>query len=76
MRKTSARKTTSRTMTGFAATRSPRGIMKQAANDLERGLENTDCRQPDATSQADCPPRPSPAPKNKAPGRTMRARKK
>lgn len=40
---------------GFAATRSSRGVMKRAESDLERGLEDTDCRRPDLTSRKDCP---------------------
>lgn len=32
---------TRKTLVGHAATRSPRGVMKQAARDLERGLQDT-----------------------------------
>ena len=39
-------KRTSKTITGFAATRGRRDIIKQAASDLERGLEDTDQRSP------------------------------
>jgi hypothetical protein len=48
-------KGTSRTSVSHAATRSSRGVMKRAASDLERGLKNTDCRSPDATSARECP---------------------
>jgi hypothetical protein len=34
-------KRTSKTMRGFAATRGPRDIIKQAHSDLERGLVDT-----------------------------------
>jgi hypothetical protein len=33
-----------KTMRGFAATRDLRGVTKQAATDLQRGLQDTDCR--------------------------------
>jgi hypothetical protein len=33
-----------KTMRGFAAARDLRGVTKQAAADLRRGLEDTDCR--------------------------------
>jgi len=35
---------TRKTLVSHAATRSPRGVIKQAARDLERGLEDTDRR--------------------------------
>ena len=38
------KRTTSKAMEGWAATREPRGVMKQAADDRRRGLEDTDCR--------------------------------
>jgi hypothetical protein len=63
------RKHNRKTLTGFAATRSSRGIMKRAAADLEQGLENTDCRIPDPTSQEHCP---RPARKPAAPRRRAR----
>jgi len=44
------RKRTSKTMTRY-----PRDPIKQAALDLERGLENTDCRVLDKSSQRHCP---------------------
>jgi hypothetical protein len=37
-------KRTRKTIRGFAATREPRGIIKQAESDLERGLVDTDRR--------------------------------
>jgi hypothetical protein len=48
---------TPRPVKGFAATRSARGIIKRAEKDLAQGRENTDCRSPDASSAADCPPK-------------------
>ena len=33
-----------KTVRGFAATRDLRGVTRQAAADLRRGLEDTDCR--------------------------------
>ena len=33
-----------KTLRGFAAKRDLRGVIKQAASDLQRGLEDTDCR--------------------------------
>jgi hypothetical protein len=47
-------KRTSKTIRGFAATRDPRGVTKQAKKDLDRGLQDTDCRGVDKS--ADCPP--------------------
>lgn len=41
-------------MRGFAATRDPRGVTKQAEKDLERGLQDTDCRG--VAKAPDCPP--------------------
>ena len=49
-----AQKRTSKTIRGFAATRDPRGVTKQAKKDLDRGLEDTDCRG--VGNAADCPP--------------------
>jgi len=40
---------------GFAATKSPRGIIRRAEADLEQGREDTDCRRADRTSGKDCP---------------------
>lgn len=37
-------KRTNKTIRGFAATRDPRGITKQAESDLEHGLVDTDLR--------------------------------
>lgn len=47
-------KKTGKTIRGFAATRDPRGVTKQAEKDLKRGLEDTDCRG--VGSAPDCPP--------------------
>jgi hypothetical protein len=47
-------KRTRKTIKGFAATRGPRDITRQAASDLARGLEDTDCRAP-RTSEGRCP---------------------
>jgi hypothetical protein len=44
---------------GFAATRTRRGVVKRAANDVERGREDTDCRDKADRAPGDCP-RPSP----------------
>jgi hypothetical protein len=33
-----------KTLRGFAATPDRRGVIKQAASDLQRGLQDTDCR--------------------------------
>jgi hypothetical protein len=49
------RKRPTKTMKRYAATRGTRDLIKQAASDLERGLENTDCRVRDKTSQTHCP---------------------
>lgn len=38
------KRTTGKTMEGWAATREPRGVIRQAADDRRRGLEDTDCR--------------------------------
>ena len=46
---------TSKPVRGFAATRSPRGIIKRAEADLEAGREDTECRRPDRTSREHCP---------------------
>ncbi|MGQ0656209.1 MAG: hypothetical protein ACT4P4_28785 [Betaproteobacteria bacterium] len=35
---------TRKTITGFASTRRPRGIIEQAAADLRAGRRDTDCR--------------------------------
>ena len=35
---------TTKTITGFAATKGPRGVIEQAASDLEAGRRDTDCR--------------------------------
>lgn len=52
-------KRTRKTVTGFAATRGRRDVIKQAASDLEHGLEDTDCRVPAESSERHCPrPRP------------------
>jgi hypothetical protein len=40
---------------GFAATRTRRGVVKRAANDVERGLEDTECRGEARRSQPECP---------------------
>jgi hypothetical protein len=48
-------KRTRKTITGFAATRGPRDITRQAASDVARGLEDTDCRAADRTSEGRCP---------------------
>jgi len=37
-------KRTRKTITGFAATRGPREVIRQAASDLRRGLQDTDRR--------------------------------
>ena len=50
-------KRTSKTIKGFAATRKRRGIIDQAASDVERGLEDTDCRGTKA-AKPHCPPAP------------------
>jgi hypothetical protein len=47
-------KRTSKTIRGFAATRDPRAVTKLAKKDLDRGLQDTDCRGVDKA--ADCPP--------------------
>jgi hypothetical protein len=39
---------TRKTLAGHAATRSSRGVIKQAARDLERGLEDTGRRRQEA----------------------------
>lgn len=52
-----AQKRTSKTIRGFAATRDPRGITKQAAKDLERGLQDTDCRGVGKAAKSPSPPR-------------------
>jgi len=51
------KKRTGKTMRGFAATRDPRGVVKQAQADLERGLEDTDCRGTKKTTDSPCPKR-------------------
>lgn len=52
-------KRTRKTVTGFAATRGSRDLIKQAASDLARGLEDTDCRVHATSSERHCPqPRP------------------
>jgi hypothetical protein len=56
-------KPTRNTIKGFAATRGPREVVKQAASDLEHGLEDTDCRVPAKSSERHCP-RPRPRKKN------------
>jgi hypothetical protein len=48
-------KSTRSTIKGFAATRGPREVVKQAASDLEHGLEDTDCRVPAKSSERRCP---------------------
>lgn len=35
---------TRKTITGFAATKGRRGVIEQAASDLEAGRRDTDCR--------------------------------
>jgi len=50
-------KRTRKTIRGFAATRDPRGITKQAAADLERGLQDTECRGAEKPAGSPCPPR-------------------
>jgi hypothetical protein len=45
------------TRRGFAATRDPRGVTKQAEKDLERGLQDTDCRGAKKPADSACPPR-------------------
>ena len=51
-------KRTSKTIRGFAATRDPRGVTKQAQKDLERGLQDTDCRGArKGGASSPCPPR-------------------
>lgn len=57
-------KRTRKTVTGFAATRGRRDVIKQAASDLEHGLEDTDCRVPAASSERHCP-RPTPRKKHR-----------
>jgi hypothetical protein len=52
-----AQKRTSKTIRGFAATRDPRGITKQAEKDLARGLQDTDCRGAKKGAASPCPPR-------------------
>jgi hypothetical protein len=49
------KRNTRNTIHGFAATKSSRGVMRQAADDLERGQKNTDCRLPDGSSEKACP---------------------
>jgi hypothetical protein len=38
------KRSTARSMTGWAATRDPRGIIRQAASDIRHGLKDTDRR--------------------------------
>jgi len=38
------KKRRAKTVRGFAATRDLRGVIRQAATDVRRGLEDTDCR--------------------------------
>lgn len=38
------KKSTSKTLTGWAATRGRRGVIRQAESDLEHGLQDTDRR--------------------------------
>lgn len=52
-----ATRKTPKPIKGFAATRSPRGIMKRAAADLEQGQEDTDCRRSNRASRKDGPTR-------------------
>lgn len=64
-------KSTSKTIKGFAATRGPRDVIKQAQADLARGLEDTDCRVTAKSSKRDCP-RPRPAKKSTVKSRSRR----
>jgi hypothetical protein len=43
------------TLKSWAAGRGRREITKRAAEDLQRGLKDTDCRGVDKPAQADCP---------------------
>lgn len=45
---------TPETVVGWASTRRPRAIIRQAESDVGAGLEDTDCRAP-RTSAPDCP---------------------
>lgn len=47
-------KRTTKEIRGFAATRDPRGLIKQAEKDLQRGVKDTDCRG--VGKDAACPP--------------------
>jgi hypothetical protein len=38
------KRTTGKSMAGWAATRDPRGIIRQAASDIRHGLKDTDRR--------------------------------
>lgn len=49
------KRTTSKAVEGWAATRESRGVVEQAAADRARGIENTDCRLPEGSSEGDCP---------------------
>jgi hypothetical protein len=57
------KRTTRKAMEGWAATREPRGVIEQAAADRKRGIENTDCRLPDASSSDECA---GPSPRSRA----------
>jgi hypothetical protein len=50
-------KRTAKTIRGFAATRDLRGVTKQAEKDLERGLQDTDCRGAKKSASSACRPR-------------------
>lgn len=44
MTRATRKKATAKTLTGWAATRGRRGIIRQAQADVERGLQDTDRR--------------------------------
>jgi len=53
-----ATRKTPRPIKGFAASPSRRRVIQRAANDMERGREDSECRGEARTAQPDCP-RPS-----------------
>ncbi|MGQ0547986.1 MAG: hypothetical protein ACT4P3_22095 [Betaproteobacteria bacterium] len=53
------RRKLSKTMRGFAAARGLREVTRQAEADLERGLQDTECRGAARNPDSPCPPRRS-----------------
>jgi hypothetical protein len=51
------KKRTSKTITGWAAARGARGVIRQAESDVERGLEDTDRRARPALRKKRAPSR-------------------